>query len=329
MGRAHAQAITGLGVPLTAVCDARPEALAAVGEEFGVPEQRRFDSADRLLDAVGEIDLVIIATTADMHADLTCLAAGAGARAVLCEKPLATSVADCERVIAVCEAAGTRLAVNHQMRFMDQYRLVRSRFEAGMLGRLASMNVVAGCFGLAMNGSHYVEAFMYLTGSRCVEASAWFSGDSLPNPRGPQFFDQAGEMRFLGEGGQRLLLSIGADQGHGMTVMYAGALGHLFVDELQGEMYVTTRKAEHRSMPPTRYGMPWDRERVVFQQADNIAPTRAVMHALATGAVYPDGSVGHDVIAALAACYASAESGNRPVPVDQLGDYHARTFPWA
>ena len=37
---------------------------------------------------------------------------------------MASSVAQCDEMIATCASAGTRLAINHQMRFMDQYRLV-------------------------------------------------------------------------------------------------------------------------------------------------------------------------------------------------------------
>ena len=270
MGRAHAAALQGLGVSLAALCDPRPDARAQVGDEFGVGQENRFESAAAMFDRLRGVDLAVIATTADTHASLTKLAAAAGARNILCEKPFATSVADCGVMIAAAEAAGTRLAVNHQMRFMDQYRLVKEELAAGAIGRLASMTVVGGCFGLAMNGSHYIEAFTWLTGMRPVSVSAHFSGAPFANPRGPHFFDQAGDIRILGEAGQRLNLVIGADQGHGMTVTYAGSSGHIFVDELEGEMIITTRLPEHRDAPATRYGMPWQRRSRKFKQADNV-----------------------------------------------------------
>jgi predicted dehydrogenase len=318
-----------LGIDLTAICDVRDEALTATGVEFGVPEERRFRNARELFDRLGKVDLVSIATTADTHCELVVLAAAAGAGSVLCEKPLATSVADCDRMIAACAASGTRLAANHQMRFMDQYKLVKSELGSGALGKLASMTVVAGCFGLAMNGSHYVEAFSYLTDAQPIEASAWFAGDPIPNPRGPAFFDQAGEMRIVADSGQRLTFMIGADQGHGMTVTYAGAFGHIFVDELAGEMIVTARLPEHRGAPPHRYGMPWDRRRAHFTPADNSGTTRAVLQSLAAGSGFPSGKDGRRVIATLAACYASAENGHRPFRVDALGTVAERKFPWA
>jgi predicted dehydrogenase len=329
MGRAHAAALRELGIKLTALCDPRAEARLQVGSEFGVDLANCFEAAGDLFKKFMEVDIVLIAATADTHASLVKLAALAGARNILCEKPFATSVVDCDAMISAASSASARLAVNHQMRFMDQYRLVKEQLAAGAIGRLASINVVGGCFGLAMNGSHYVEAFSWLTGTRPVEVSAFFSGVPLASPRGPAFFDQAGEVRILGESGQRLNLAIGADQGHGMTVTYAGSSGHIFVDELEGEMIVTSRLAEHRGAPTTRYGMPWERQSYRFKQADNVGPTRAVIEALAAGRDYPAGEDGRSVVAALAGCYASNENGHRPISLDRLGDVASRIFPWA
>ena len=82
-------------------------------------------------------------------------------------------------------------------------------------------------------------------------------------------------------------------------------------------------------MPMTRYGMPWDRRQLTFPQADNVGPTEAVMRALLSGADYPSGRAGRNVVAALAAAYKSAASGNVPVAVDALGEFLTRQFPWA
>ncbi|EDQ34837.2 putative dehydrogenase [Hoeflea phototrophica DFL-43] len=329
MGRAHATALRELGVELTAICDSNLNALGELGDAFGVPNEMRFDSASRLFERLGSVDIVSIATTAESHKNFTCLAAEAKCGAILCEKPMATSVKDCESMIAACAASGTKLAINHQMRFMDQYLVVKEAIKNGGLGKMASMTVVGGCFGFAMNGSHYIEAFRYLTGSEPEYATAWFSDATVPNPRGPHFFDQAGEIRIVGTDGQRLNLIIGPDQGHGMTVTYAGAYGHIFVDELQGEAIITTRKPEHRAMPATRYGMPWDRETIHFPQSDNVQPTKAVLAALAAGRNYPTGEDARLVVAALAACYKSAETGNVAVGLQTLDDFGSRTFPWA
>lgn len=330
MGLAHLQAARNLGLTPAAICDMsdvnRAKAAAAAGD---LPGDRLFADAARMFAAHSGVDLVVVATTADSHRSLVEQAAASGARHILCEKPMATSVVDCDAMIAACQASGSSLAINHQMRFMAQYTVVRDELATGRFGPLASMVVTAGCFGLAMNGSHYCEAFSWLTGSPIASATAWFSGEPFNNPRGPRFFDQAGEMRFESADGRRLILNIGHDQGHGMTAMYAARYGHLFVDEFEGLCYATARKPEHQAMPVTRYGMPWDRWERRFPQADNIGPTEAVMRALLAGADYPSGADGRNVVAALAAAYRSADAGHAPVNVTELGEYRRQQFPWA
>jgi predicted dehydrogenase len=330
MGMAHLKAAQNLGLIPAAICDMsdvnRAKAAAAAGD---LPGDRQFADAATMLTAHQNADLVVIATTADSHRALVEQAAASGARHILCEKPMATSVADCDAMIAACEKSGSKLAINHQMRFMAQYTVVRDELATGKFGPLSSMTVTAGCFGLAMNGSHYCEAFAWLTGSPIVTASAWFSGPPFNNPRGPQFFDQAGEVRFASADGRRLILNIGNDQGHGMTAMYATRFGHMFVDEFEGLCLATARKPEHQPLPVTRYGMPWDRWERKFPQADNVGPTQAVMGALLEGRDYPSGRDGRNVVAALAAAYKSAESGSTPVSVTGLGEFERRQFPWA
>jgi predicted dehydrogenase len=330
MGLAHLKAAQNLGLHPAAICDRSEANRATAATASGdLPGDRLFADAATMLAAHRNADLVVIATTADSHRALVELAAASGARHILCEKPMATSVADCDAMIAACEASGSKLAINHQMRFMAQYTVVRDELATGKFGPLASMTVTAGCFGLAMNGSHYCEAFSWLTGSPIVSATAWFSGEPFNNPRGPNFFDQAGEMRFASADGRRLILNIGNDQGHGMTAMYATRFGHLFVDEFEGICYATARKPEHQPLPVTRYGMPWDRSENKFPQADNVGPTEAVMRALLDGEDYPSGRDGRNVVAALAAAYQSAASGNVPVNVADLGEFATRQFPWA
>jgi predicted dehydrogenase len=329
MAHCHALALKELGVPVTSVCDLNREACDALSEEFSVPSECRFTSSAEMMAANQNADIVVIATTANSHAELVIEAAKAGAQKIICEKPLATSVADCDAMIAACRASNTELAVNHQMRFMDKYINVRDEFASGKLGRLASMTVIGGCMGLAMNGSHYVEAFSFLTGAEPISARGWFIGEEFNNPRGPEFFDRAGDFQILGDTGQRLTIMIGADQGHGMTVTYAGTYGHIFVDELAGDGIVTTRKTEHRSQSVTRYGMPWDQRKLHFTEDDNIGSTRDVLRALATSNGYPDGVAGRRVLATLTSCYASAEHNGQLVKINDPTVAIDRRFPWA
>ena len=328
MGKEHIRAGIKAGLTLSGLCDQSRTRLNAVAMEFGVSDKLCFSNYMQLL---GDVDapLVIIATTANMHAELVIAAAKAGAKYILCEKPMATSIADCHSMIKVCEDNEVQLAINHQMRFMDQYQNIKKELEGGHLGNLGSMNVVAGCFGLAMNGSHYFEAFRYLTGSRIEAVSSHFSPDKLANPRGVDFQDVAGELLCIAKSGQRLLISAGGDQGHGMTVTYATGYGHIFCDELQGIYYVTARKPEFRNEPSSRYGLPCNRLKRNFPLADNFNSTYSVLESLIAGTDYPNGCDGLRVIETLVAAYKSAEKQGEFVMTDDLSSHENVRYPWA
>ncbi len=80
------------------------------------------------------IDAVYISTTNELHRDQTIAAARAG-KHVLCEKPLATSLADAHAMADECEAAGVVLGTNHHLRNAGTHRAMREALKAGRLGK--------------------------------------------------------------------------------------------------------------------------------------------------------------------------------------------------
>jgi predicted dehydrogenase len=328
MGLRHLQVLRDLGLEIIAAADVQDEARAKATAEFGLAPAAMFTDAREMLARVGP-ELVVVATTAPSHADLVCQAANSGARAILCEKPMAVSLAQCDQMIDACAASGARLAINHQMRFMEQYTKPKTIVGDASFGGLSSVTVVAGNFGMAMNGSHYFELFRYLTDEMPASVAAWFSNDTVPNPRGAQFEDRAGSIRLTTASGRRFYMDASADQGHGMHVTYAGPYGRLDVDELVGRAYLVVRTAEHRALSTTRYGMPAELEEFAIAPADATAPTRAVLAALLAGADYPGGDVGRMAVEVLSAAYASHEQGSRTIMLATADLPREREFPWA
>jgi predicted dehydrogenase len=248
---------------------------------------------------------------------------------ILCEKPMAVSLAECERMLAACNETGAKLAINHQMRFMEQYTYPKRVTAHPSFGGLSSVTVLAGNFGIAMNGSHYFEMFRYMTDEFPSSVSARFSAASVPNPRGSQYEDRAGTVRLETSSGKRFYMDASTDQGHGMFVSYLGPNGRLDIDELAGHARLNIRKEEHRGQPTTRYGMPWDLTERTITPADSVAPTRAVVQALLGENDYPDGEVGHKVVQVLVAAHLSDEQGGATIDLTDAGLPQHRVFPWA
>jgi predicted dehydrogenase len=327
MGRRHIQVLRKMGLEVSGVFDISRESLELARVEEAVPESALFDRLETLLDTARP-ECVIIATTADSHCALTCAAAESGAKYVLLEKPMAVSLDECDRIIDTCARTGTGLAINHQMRFMDQYREPKRLVDTDEYGGLASMTVVGGNFGMAMLGTHIFEAFRFMTGERPSEVSAWFSPEVVANPRGPQFQDRAGSIRAVTPGGRRLYIEAGADQGHGMRVVYGCRYGMITVDGLNGDIMTTARQPEHRSLPTTRYGMPSASAHWKIPPAEVIDSTVAVLTALFTGENNVSGEHGRQAVEALVAAYQSAGQGGVGVQLE-AGLDRRRVFPWA
>lgn len=142
MGNRHARCWARLpGARVVAVADPqqhKAEALAAqVGEEVAV-----YESADGLLD-LGEIDLVSICTPTDTHRSLAEAALAAG-KHVLCEKPMALSVADCDAMIAAAQASAKLLTIGQVVRFFPEYANAHREVAQGAVGQPAAVRVRRG-----------------------------------------------------------------------------------------------------------------------------------------------------------------------------------------
>lgn len=326
MGRRHIPAAIKAGCEIAGIYDVRPESLAEARREHGLSEGVVFDDLDRLY-SVARPDCLVIATTADSHAPLTIQAAERGVRCVLVEKPMAVSLEQCDRMIDICASRGARLAVNHQMRFMEQYTEPKRLGSSDAFGGITSMTVVGGNFGMGMNGTHYFEAFRFVTGEPITSLSAWFSREPVSNPRGAQFEDRAGCLRAVTAGGKRFYMDVSADQGHGVRVTYGCRYGQITVDELAGDLRTVEREEQYRSLPTTRYGMPAAQRHATIQPAEVIDTSAAVLKALLTGRDNVSGEDGRRAVEVLVAAYRSAANGGAAVDVDGLP--RGEVFPWA
>jgi UDP-N-acetyl-2-amino-2-deoxyglucuronate dehydrogenase len=128
----HAAAIRGVpGAELVAVATRQEDRGRAFAAEHGGTWHADY----RELLAQAQADVVAICTPHDLHAPMTLAAAQAGAH-VLCEKPMARNVAECDAMIAACDRAGVRLGVAFQGRFEPLSIRLKAALDAGRLGRL-------------------------------------------------------------------------------------------------------------------------------------------------------------------------------------------------
>lgn len=117
------------GIRPTAVTGILPEPARRTGEAFGLPVCKDIHE----LAAREDIQVIHIATPPSTHPELAIAALRAG-KNVLCEKPLATSLADANRMVQEAKAAGRFLAVNLIMRYNPLNQAVQRILRTGLLG---------------------------------------------------------------------------------------------------------------------------------------------------------------------------------------------------
>jgi predicted dehydrogenase len=117
---------------IVAVVDAAPGRAEAFAGEFGIP--RWCESVEHVLDTERP-DFVDIVTRPEQHLELTTLAAQHGVH-VICQKPMAPSIADCRAMVTACEDAGVRLLIHENWRWQPWYREIKRLLDDDALGRL-------------------------------------------------------------------------------------------------------------------------------------------------------------------------------------------------
>jgi predicted dehydrogenase len=119
---------------IAGLVDLDPERLERVGDELGVPAARRHRDLERALAA--DADLVVLAVPTPLHRELSVAALRAGHH-VLCEKPLAPSLAEARALREEVRGFAGRYMVGEQYRFADGVENLRRAIADGMVGRPA------------------------------------------------------------------------------------------------------------------------------------------------------------------------------------------------
>jgi predicted dehydrogenase len=177
IGRIHINAWRANGITPIAFADAVPATLKAVTDEH---DGEAFDDGIALIES-GTVDVVSICTPPVFHRDLAIAAAEAGL-AVICEKPLASTLADAEAITDAVVRSDALFTVGFCHRFQPEVERLKVLIDSGELGdvmtfrnRFAGLNAdvhqtwfanpaIAGGGVLADTSVHSIDLFRYLIG---------------------------------------------------------------------------------------------------------------------------------------------------------------------
>ncbi len=181
MGRGHLNVAKKIqGVEIAALADSFPENLAKGVEALGRPIPAYADYRE-LLEREA-LDAVVIATPDDTHADIACDALAAGLH-VLAEKPMATTLEDCNRLLKAVESAETIYQVGLELRYKAIWQKVHALLREGRIGRVRQLWCKEFRGPWALKVDQWITQKQH-TGGALVEKDChhfdlfnWFTGD--------------------------------------------------------------------------------------------------------------------------------------------------------
>ena len=162
---------------LVGLCDLLPERLETLGEEVEVTA--RFDDFHKMIEETGP-DIVAIPTGTEFHYDLSMQVMAHGVH-IDVEKPMCTSLAEADDMLARAGDKGVQIAVHHQGRTSASMVAVTRAIEEGRIGRPryiwgSGKGYYAG-YGLMNIGTHMLNAMLRVGGhARSVSATALTDG---------------------------------------------------------------------------------------------------------------------------------------------------------
>lgn len=262
MGKRHLAACRMAGIDVVAIADTAAAAREQAKDQ--VPSARLYDNAERLLAAEARhVDVVSVVTNSPSHAALTIQAAQAGARNILCEKPMATNLRDARRMIDECRASGSRLAINHIRRWSSNHAELKRRLDAGLIGPLRHLYYQSGSTGLGNMGTVFFDTMRFYAGSEVDWVLGFIDRTGTPSVRGAQFVDPGGYGLLQFHNGIRAFLDTSEDTGVRYVLHLVGAYGRVVIDEVQNAWTIEARPDVERGKPLTNYLAAIDRKSVV------------------------------------------------------------------
>lgn len=179
----HAAAAGGV---VTAAVDPTVAGRARAADLFG-NDIELYDDVESLLRNRSDLDAAIVTSPDDTHADIAVALLRAGV-AVYVEKPLATTIEDCDRILQAAYDTGTKVYVGHNMRHMNVVRQLKSIIDRGEIGEVKAIwcRHFVGTGGdfyfkdwhadrrhstglLLQKGAHDIDVMHYLAGSASRE----------------------------------------------------------------------------------------------------------------------------------------------------------------
>jgi len=151
---------------LFAACEKDLPKLQAFSEKWEV--SRQYTDYEEMLEKE-ELDIVSICTKDNQHPEPTIKAAESSVKGIFCEKPMAYTLEEADKMIEACDKANVKLSLDHSMRFEANYRNLFKIAQSGELGELRCVrfNNLGGSTSInsLLHDTHSFDALLFYAGA--------------------------------------------------------------------------------------------------------------------------------------------------------------------
>ncbi|MAG37000.1 MAG: hypothetical protein CL878_12260 [Dehalococcoidia bacterium] len=232
-------------VEVVAVCDLVPELL----DQFRTtwhdtwPDVTTYTDYREMLDDE-QLDLLSVVTSDHRHAQISIDAAERGVRGIFCEKPIATTMAEADQMIAACQKNGAVMTVDHSRRWMANFHAAMALLGDGPLG---AVRRIVGSMGgpramLFRNGTHLIDTVCWFANSE----PEWVIGqlDAGHENHPPRYAGDGGKDSALDPAGSGLVQFANGVRGFINCHKEMATPNHVYVFAEHGRLLVDNNTAE-------------------------------------------------------------------------------------
>ena len=148
-------------VEVVAVADPLLIAREEYMETYSIPQG--YATVEEMLEKA-KPDIVSVCTWHPLHPAPTIAAAQASVKAVICEKPMATSLGAANSMVDACEASGTKLIISHQRRFTPGWEKARELIQQKVIGDPVWVKLPRSCRDCSNCGTHAIDGSRFVLG---------------------------------------------------------------------------------------------------------------------------------------------------------------------
>ena len=328
MGRQHISNTRKAGLHVIGVFDQNINSLETAQRDQAVEPKYLFNDFMKLCES-GVPDLAVVATTTPSHCDFGVQLAKHGVKYLMIEKPLGSSIAQCEELIEQCNKYGTRVAVNYMFRFLPIVLEVKQLLNSELFGGFTSLAINSINTGIAMMGSHCIDLLEFFSDSTSRTVSAWLKDSDAINPRGKQYSDSGGLTVVHTEKGQPLMMDFPINQGQGREMLACGRYGMIRFDLDNGSLVGLARNEADRVLPLTRSDL--KSVNVSSKLGNTDYPMASIKHIknLVNGDPIVTAENALRIVSVLVAAHHSSDHDHASVQVKDMDKFRSRTFSWA